>query len=112
MLLEKNSPSKFALSFGLFNIFPSPFFNSETPLLIFLFEYTYTAVNFQGFNVLLESVCKSNNCHFVDWFSEFLNYTRKDIETSLYSDSLHLNRAGYHVLNSLLEELLKNHFTM
>ena len=73
-------------------------------------QYTYTAANFKGFNKLLRNICHHHNCHFVDWFNDFLDLRGNDIERTLYRDNLHLNRKGYDILHKLFEKLFSRRF--
>ena len=72
--------------------------------------YTYTSPNFLGFNRLLKDICRHHNCHFIYWFSVFLNHNGSAFDSSLYRDNLHLNRDGYSVLHRLLEQLIADNY--
>ena len=65
--------------------------------------YSYTAKNFEGFNVLLRQICNEMNCKFLDWFKLFLNDVGNDYNSNLFADSIHLNRKGYDVLHRCLK---------
>ena len=84
------------------------YFHSVLPMRCL---YTYTAANFLGFNRLLKSICKLNNCFYVDWFNSFLDNQGNDIDLSLYWDKVHLNRQGNVKLNNLLSDLIMKHYS-
>ena len=79
-------------------------FQSVLPMRVM---YTYTVSNFINFNLLLKSICYNYDCTFLDWFDNFLDFERRDIDRSLYVDSVHLNRNGLYILNNLFDQLCK-----
>ena len=84
------------------------YFHSVLPMRCL---YRYTAANFEGFNRLLKDFCTFKGCYYIDWFNLFLNPQGFDVDSSLYWDSLHLNRQGCNILHDLLKDLFSNHFS-
>ena len=76
------------------------YFQSVLPMRIM---YTYTAQNFEGFNRLLESICKEMGCSYLDWFNMFLNPNGNDYNRDLFVDSVHLNKRGYDLIHKCLK---------
>ena len=40
---------------------------------------------------------------YLDWFAMYLNSDHSDFNKALYSDSVHLNKAGYNLLHRCLK---------
>ena len=80
-------------------------FQSVLPMRVM---YNYTADNFLNFNRLLQNVCYSYGCNYIDFFRHFLDLEGNDINLMLYADPIHLNRRGVSYFNRLMLEFTRN----
>ena len=79
-------------------------FQSVLPMRIL---YNYTVENFLNFNRLLQSICCSYRCNFIDWFRDFLDFEGNEVNLMFYADPIHLNRRGISYLNRLIFDFIR-----
>ena len=68
----------------------------------------YTVRNCVQFNNILRYVSRATGSFFIDCFDSFLSRDKRDINTVLYRDDIHLNKKGIGVFCTMLKCVMSN----